>query len=371
MKLLGNRKPSRELDSGDVDLLLYLFVLLRDGLPAYRALSARRTRDEGIDEAAPEALAWARGLAYAYTAARTLMEHPDEPLEERVPPELYPVQPLAALAELAYGFSGLSEQRVVEAAVLSPEGLAALIGRYAADSWVEAMRQMVDRVAGDTDRRADDLPGVDVDVIPAPVPEGGMTPLRTFLLAEELPSGRDLPPLPEGPHEVTFPLFMRLIAMIFLLAHHGDLYIELQQRWENEPSPDLEATAIEAANDIALVLLWIWRRFELLAALRGTQVDPAVACETLAELYSGFLLATSPHQAHRDMLLDPEYLASRLRNPGLTRLVAGLGFEATFITDVRAELLELRKRGASQPELLVHALERVGRETDGLEPEDV
>jgi hypothetical protein len=372
MKLLRNRQPQRVIDSGDVDLLFYLFVLIRDGIPAYRALRDRRAGGEAAQEIAPEALGWARGVCYGYVAALTLIEHPDEPLQERVPPELYPVQALGLLAQLACAFCGLTEQHVVEDALMSSEELDGLVEHYAAGSWIEAMREMIGRVTRGTEHSGADLPAVAVDVTPAAVPEGGATPLRALLLARELPTGPDLPLLPDGPHDESFPVYMRFLAMILLLAHHGERYTELNERWEQETGPDLEAQAIEAANDIALVLLWFGRRLQLLlAARRSPQLDPTEAWGLLSELCFGFLLTSSPHQAQREMRLDPgRYLEARLANPRITQFVAALGLEATLITDVRSELRQMRNEGADQGELLAHALARVTGDADGLERED-
>lgn len=330
-------------------------------MPAYRALRDRHTEGDAASAIAPQALAWARGVGYAYDAALTLIEHPDEPLEERVPPELYPVQALGSLAHLTYAFCALTEEHVVEDALMASEEVDGLVEHYSAGSWIEAMREMIGRLTKGTEHSGAELPGVDVEVTPAPVPEGGMTPLRTFLLAEEPPTDPDLPRLPDGPDQESFPVYMRMLAMILLLAHHGELYTELSRRWEERPDPELEAAAVEAANDIGLVQLWFGRRLELLvAARRDPQLDPTEAWGLLSELCFGFLLATSPHRAQREMTLDPgEYLDARLRSPAITKFVAVLGFEATFISDVRSELRELRNGGASQDELLAHALERV------------
>ena len=372
MKLLRHRQSQRVIDSGDVDLLFYLFVLIRDGVPAYRALVDRLAEGEAADEIAPEALAWARRIAYAYTAASALIEHPSEPLLERVPPELNPIRALSLLAHLTYAFCALTEEQIVDGAQMPPKELEGLVDHYDAADWIEAMREMIERTSRAIGHADEELPGVDNEVLPllGPVPVGGMTPLRTFLLGEGLPTGDDLPPLPEGAHEVTFPMYFRLLVMILLLADHGERYQELRRRWLQAPDPELEAAAIEAANDIALVLLWMWRRLPLLLAFSETPLDPTEACMVLNEICFSFLLATSPHQTNRDLALDPEYLNARLRNPRLTRLAAALGFEATFISDVQTELRNLRSEGASQPELLVHALERVTGDADGLERED-
>ena len=100
----------------------------------------------------------------------------------------------------------------------------------------------------------------------------------------------------------SFFLVMRLRAIVILLAYRGALYTHLV---DGRRSSDTDAAALESAVDIACVMQSLRRERELLAATRGSALDPGVANKILDDLFSSFVLLTGRAEHEAPALLDP------------------------------------------------------------------
>ena len=103
----------------------------------------------------------------------------------------------------------------------------------------------------------------------------------------------------------------------------------------------------------------IRRERELLAATRGSVLDPGIANKVLDDLFSSFVLLTGRDEHELPALLDPEGVRRPLSGAKFRAWVAALGLEPTFVTDAQAALAGLRARGASDSEQLDRLLDWV------------
>ncbi|MGZ4264863.1 MAG: hypothetical protein ACXVS6_12185 [Solirubrobacteraceae bacterium] len=283
------------------------------------------------------------------------MGHPDEPLLDGIPEPLWPIGALGALTRLGYAFSALAEEEVVDEALLTLDELDGLIDRYRLGGWLAGMRGAIE--AAEHDGSTVEL-GLEIDrkLLPAPEVDGGLTELRRILLADDIPDDSDLPEIPGGVRPDSFFLLMRLRAMVILLAYRGTLYTELAAGCR---SPDTDALALESAVDIACVMQSLRRERELLAATRGSALDPGVPNKILDDLFASFVLLTGRDEHEVPALLDADWFDARVRGAKFREWVAALGLEPTFVTDAQSALSNLRGDGASDSEQLDRLLEWV------------
>ena len=347
MKLLKRSGPPK-LSEDDSRLLIRIYGELHENLPACRSLTERHLAGEAASEIAPEALARARGIAYVCRYSEELMRHPDEPLLDGIPKPLWPIAALGALTRLGYALSALAEEEPVDDALLTLDELDGLIERYRLEDWIDGMRGAIKAAEHDGSTVQLDLE-IDRKLLAAPEVEGGLTELRRVLLADDVPDDTDLPEIPGGVRSDSFFLVMRLRAMVILLAYRGALYSDLAA---GRRSPDTAAAALESAVDVACVMQSIRRERELLAATRGSELDPGIANKILDDLFSSFVLLTGRDEHELPALLDPEWFTARLSGAKFRAWVAALGLEPTFVTDAQAALAGLRARGASDSEQL-------------------
>lgn len=333
MKLLKRTDPPT-LSEDDSRLLIRIYGELHENLPACRTLTERHLSGERAPELAPEALARARGIAYVCRYAEGLMGHPDEPLLDGIPKPLWPIAALGALTRLGYALSALAEEQVADEALLTLDELDGLIDRYQLEDWLGGMRRAIEAAERDGSTVQLDLE-IDRKLLRAPEVDGGLTELRRVLLADDVPDDGDLPEIPGGVRTDSFLLLMRLRAMVILLAYRGALYKDLVA---NRRSPDTDAAALEAAVDIACVMQSLRRERELLAATRGTPLDPGVANKILDDLFFSFMLLTGRDDNEVPALLDAEWFAARVRGAKFSEWVAALGLAPTFVTDAHAAL---------------------------------
>jgi hypothetical protein len=266
---------------------------------------------------------------------------------------------LGALTRLGYALSALAEEEPVDEALLTLDELDGLIARYRLEDGIDGMRGAIEAAEHDGSTVQLDLE-IDRKLLVAPEVEGGLTELRRVLLADDVPDDTDLPEIPGGVRPDSFFLVMRLRAMVILLAYRGVLYSDLAA---GRRSPDTAAAALESAVDVACVMQSIRRERELLAATRGSALDPGIANKVLDDLFSSFVLLTGRDEHELPTLLDPEWFTARLSGAEFRAWVAALGLEPTFVTDAQAALAGLRARGASDSEQLDRLLEwvRAGR----------
>ena len=345
MKLLKRNEPPK-LREDDSRLLIRIYGELHENLPACRSLTERHLAGEPA--IAPEALARARGIAYVCRYSEELIRHPHEPLLDAIPKPLWPIAALGALTRLGYALSALAEEEPVDDALLRLDELDGLIDRCALDDWIDGMRGAIEGAEHDGSTVELDLE-IDRKLLPAPDVDGGLTELRRVLLADDAPEDADLPEIPGGVRPDSFFLVMRLRAIVILLAYRGALYTHLV---DGRRSSDTDAAALESAVDIACVMQSLRRERELLAATRGSALDPGVANKILDDLFSSFVLLTGRAEHEAPALLDRAWFAARLSGAKFREWVASLGLEPTFVTDAQAALTGLRAGGASEPEQL-------------------
>jgi hypothetical protein len=354
MKLLKRNDPPK-LSEDDSRLLIRTYGELRENLPACRSLTERHLAAEPASDIAAEALARSRGIAYVCRYSEELMGHPNEPLLDRIPEPLWPIGALGALTRLGYAFSALAEEEVVDEALLTLDELDGLIDRYRLAKWLDGVRGAIEAAERDGSTVELDLE-IDRKLLPAPEVEGGLTDLRRVLLADDVPDDADLPEIPGGARPDSFLLLVRLRAIVILLAYHGALYKDVVGR---RRTPEIDAAALEAAVDIACVMQSLRRDRELLAATRGSALDPGVANKILDDLFASFVLLTGRDEHEVPALLDAEWFDARVSGAKFRDWVAALGLEATFVTDAQAALSSLRADGASDSEQLGRLLEWV------------
>jgi hypothetical protein len=347
MKLLKRNDPPK-LSEDDSRLLIRIYGELQENLPAARSLTERHLAGEPASKIAPEALARARGIAYVCRYSEELIGHPEQPLLDGIPKPLWPVAALGALTRVTYALAALAEEEPVDDALLTLDELDGLIDRYRLGDWLQGMRAAIEAAEHDGSTVELDLE-IDRKVRDAPDADGGLTELRRVLLADDVPDDADLPEIPGGPRPDSFFLAMRLRAMVILLAYRGAQYADLAAA---RRSPDTDAAALESAVDIACVMQSVRRERELLAATRGSELDPGVANKILDDLFSSFVLLTGRDEHDEPALLDPDWFAARLGGAKFQGWVAALGLEPTFVTDAQAALAGLRAGGASDAEQL-------------------
>ena len=354
MKLLKRSGPP-ELSEDDSRLLIRIYGELHENVPACRSLTERRAAGEAACEVAPEALARARGIAYVCRYSEELMGHPEEPLLDAIPEPLWPIAALGALTRLSYAFSALAEEDVVDEALLALDELDGLIDRYRLEGWLDGMRGAIDAAERDGSMVELDLE-IDRKLLPAPEVEGGLTQLRRVLLADDVPDDADLPEIPGGVRPDSFSLVMRLRAIVILLAYHGTLYKDVVGR---RRAPEIDAAALGAAVDIACVMQSLRRERELLAATRGSALDPGVPNKILDDLFASLVLLTGRDDHEVPALLDAAWFDARLSGAKFRAWVEALGLEPTFVTDAQSVLSGLRAAGASDSEQLDRLLDWV------------
>jgi hypothetical protein len=345
MKLLKRKEPPK-LSEDDSRLLIRIYGELHENLPACRRLTERHLGGEPA--IASEALARARGIAYVCRYSEELIRHPEEPLLDGIPKPLWPIAALGALTRLGYALAALAEDEPVDDALLTVDELDGLIDRYRLGDWTDGMRGAIEAAEHDGSVVELDLE-IDRKLLPAPDSDGGLTELRRVLLADDVPEDADLPEIPGGVRPDSFFLVMRLRAIAILLAYRGALYTRLVG---GRRSSDTDAAALESAVDIACVMQSLRRERELLAATRGSALDPGNANKILDDLFASFLLLTGRDEHEAPALLDPEWFAARVSGAKFREWVAALGLEPTFVTDAQAALAGLEAGGASDSEQL-------------------
>jgi hypothetical protein len=352
MKLLKRSGPPN-LSEDDSRLLIRIYGELDENLPACRNLTERHLAGEPASAIAPEALARARGIAYVCRYSEELIGHPDQPLLDGIPEPLWPIAALGALTRLAYALSALAEEEAAEDALLTLDELDGLIDRYRLEGWLDGMRGAIDAAERDGSAVELDLQ-IDRKLLPGPEVDGGLTELRRVLLADDVPDDADLPEIPGGVRPDSFSLLMRLRAIVLLLAYRGALYKQLAA---SRRSPDTNAAALESAVDIACVMQSLRRERELLAATRGSALDPGVANKILDDLFASFVLLTGRDEHEVPALLDAEWFDARVSGAKFRAWVAALGLEPTFVTDAQSALSNLGAHRASESEQLDRLLE--------------
>ncbi|HEY1508604.1 MAG TPA: hypothetical protein VGF93_06360 [Solirubrobacteraceae bacterium] len=363
---LLKRAREPKLSQDDTRLLIRVYGELYENVPACRRLIERHAAGAPASELAPEALARARGIAYTCRYTGVLMGHPTEPLLDGIPEALWPISALAALTRLAYAFAALAEQEVVPEALLTLDEIDGLIARYELGEWIDAVRGAIDWTVKHEGSTVEFDLRIDSKLLPAPDVEGGLTPLRRVLLANELPSDGDAADAPGGLRPEAFSLMTRYWAIVTLLANRGELYTRLLERYRDQgPSPEIDAVAVESAVDIAAVMQSIRRERELLSAARETALDPGVANKILDDLFYSFVLLTSRDEDEALALLDEDWLETRATEARFAEWLGFMQFEPTFVIDADAAVRELRNAGESDDHVLDRLLEwmRAGRVT--------
>jgi hypothetical protein len=361
---LLKRGRAPKLNPDDTQLLIRVYGELYENIPACRRLIERHAAGAPAAEIAPEALARARGIAYVCRYTSVLMGHPSEPLLDAIPEALWPISALAALTRLAYAFAALAEDEVVPEALLSSEEIDGLIVRYELAEWIDAVRGAIDWTVEHEGSTVEFDLRIDSKLLPAPDVDGGATPLRRVLLANELPPGDDGPEVPGGLRPEAFSLMTRYWALVTLLAYRGELYPRLLHRYRDHgPSPEIDRSAVEAAVDIAAVMQSVRRERELLSAARETALDPGVANKLLDDLFFSFVLLTSHDEDEALALVDEDWLEARAGDARFVEWLGFMQFESTFVTDAKVALGELRVAGEDDDRLLDRLLEwmRAGR----------
>lgn len=334
------RKREPRLTVDGARLLIYVHLHLEDDFAACRRLSELRQNGAPASEVSAEALTRARLIAYMIQGAELMRNHPTEPLLESIPSHQDPAGAFMALTEVAAALTALVEEDVVEDALLIPQELDRLSDLYDLDEFSRTIRDQLTAAL----EKGGSLPdlGVEASMREAPYVEGGMTELRQVLLTPR--TARDE---------------LRFDGMVLLLAHHGELYSELHRRLRDEgPSEELDALAVEAAVDIALLMQSLRREREILHAAFEMPVSPLVASLELDDLFRSFVLLTGRDDVERMAARDPDgILVTFEQLEPLREWLEVVGYEKSFLADAYRRLGKLRAVGATDAALLGRTVE--------------
>lgn len=358
------RDPAAEVSRPDGAFLTGLYAQLEDTIAVYRRLSQAHTGGADADQIGPEALGWARAGALTMRYADAGMQDPTRPFLSTLPQTLSEgaVLALLPLDRLCYGLCALAEDDVVEEALLRPAEADRMLESNVLKDWLAWNREGMEAAVADGHPPPD--PFFAPEILEIPYLPGGKTMFREVLLMREGPVGLpDEPDAPQGDiRAMGFSVAGLYWAMLILVIHHGALYLDLLRDYEDEgPSSRIDATAISAAVDVALVQQSIWQRLDLLGTMRHTPLDPGAAMGCLDDLFFSFLVLTGRDPVRTVARFDAEAFQGRLRGKAFLDWIEAWGYRRTLPAAGLAAIREAREEGADDDELLELTLSTIER----------